>query len=246
MFGKLKDLLFEEQDDYDEYDDEMEEEQPVIVEKKKKKPAHVEPEPVKIAPVQVRTEPVAPVVEEKKKSLGINIDELQDSSAPSAEPKSSVETKPVVNKPTSRPSTNKDTNKYHYEFSPVISPIFGSHDTDSQPIAIKSTKPAASTDSKVGTVISPMYGINRDQDIDRVTKKQPAKKPTIVTHEEKTAEENVPVMTLDEILAAHRKNDAKNNVEATRTFKADDFDRTVVVNNHNISLFDDDDEEEDD
>ncbi|MCF0114250.1 MAG: hypothetical protein HUJ56_02775 [Erysipelotrichaceae bacterium] len=248
MFSKLKDLLFEESEEYDdeEDDDEYGYEEPVIVEKRKK-PVRVEADPVRIAPVQSRPQPVAPVVEEKKK-LGINIDELQDIAMAPVEKEvkpEPVEVKQPVKKPEVAPRPVAPVKeKPSYEFTPVISPIFGTNDADAAPISIKTTKSPTGNDSKIGTIISPMYGVNRDQDVDRVTKKAPAKKPVVVTQEEKVAEENVPVMTLDEILAAHRRGEPRPMPEPTRTFKGEEFDRTVIVNNHNISLFDDEDEEE--
>ena len=251
MWKKLTDLLFEEDDVIDE--EEFEE---TVVKKSVKQSKPVKKtETIIEKPVVTETKVVEPVVkeevvEEKPKPLGIVIDELQavkpiEQSIPEQAKPRIVETKRPTNlsKPIQRPRVipnNKQEGKYNYEFTPVISPIFGINEKDVDAvIPTNPNKKKTITDSKIGTVISPMYGIDRDNEPDSIFGKV---SPKVNTVSEKEAEDELVNFSLDDILA---KRDSESNLDKTKFFKTselDEFDRTTVFNNHNMSLFDDENE----
>ncbi len=251
MWKKLTDLLFEEDDVMDE--EEIEEtvvKKPVKQSKTIKKTETVVEKPIVSETKVVETVVKEEIVEEKPKSLGIVIDELQEIKP--VEQKTVEKIKPrVVDtnrptnlvKPTQRPRvipSNKPEGKYNYEFTPVISPIFGINEKDVDAvIPTNPNKKKTITDSRIGTVISPMYGIDRDNEPDSIFGKV---SPKVNTVSEKEAEEELVNFSLDDILA---KRDNESNLDKTKFFKTselDEFDRTTVFNNHNMSLFDDENE----
>ncbi len=69
-----------------------------------------------------------------------------------------AEDKPVKKKPV-RVQPQED-----YEFTPVISPIFGVLGEKSQPAKTPALKKASPAKSSLGTVISPIYGMDKPQE----------------------------------------------------------------------------------
>ncbi|MCF0109460.1 MAG: hypothetical protein HUJ57_05195 [Erysipelotrichaceae bacterium] len=255
MLDKLKKLLFEEEEIEDEYE---EEEVPVVVKPKQKvTPIEAAPaEPVKIAPAPIvdKPKPVVeePVVEEKPK-LGIAVDELMDNA--SVAPKATTHQMNDYNSPvnhapsrTQKMAQPKTDPKTAYEFTPVISPIFGVAQKDSEAILPAASKKKKSiNDSKLGTVISPYYGINRDAEPDNYSKPNETMAASRLSSKaEQKAEEELPSLSLDQILANRRKEAQKEDLGKTRFYQAGELDKTIVMNSRNISLFDDDDDEDED
>ena len=242
MWKKFTDLLFEDDENVEE---EYVEEQKIEKPKKVVKPViENEVRPVKeVKPIQIdevevkKVEQPSVFVEPKPKpSISMVVDDLQ-------------EVKPEVKKPEpikERPRVvpiNKPDPRNTYEFSPVISPIFGISEKDMDTVTPTSpNKKKAVSDNKMGTVISPMYGLYRE------TPEEPTHVKTTTTEtfvEEIEAEEEVPNFSLDDILARRTVEDT-SNMEKTKFFKSsiseEELDKTIVLTNHNMSLFDEDDE----
>lgn len=157
VLKKLTSLLFEESVDEVMVEDRMEpieiKEKPKPVEKKEmeqKRKAVVSPKPM-FQQEKVEETPK----EEEKKFVSIDLEER---------PKP----KPVAKQAeTSRTSTGNVTHrkeeKKEFEFSPVISPIFGSKEDKGKPKPIKKSTTSMITKRRkknpLGTVISPYYGL---------------------------------------------------------------------------------------
>ena len=145
---KFKDLFFEEEE-YEEIVDDGIEEEPVVA---------VEPvfQDIRLDKEEKEEAVVEEVVEEKvepKKSELLTIAPSKDKPKPS-------QSKPTVKKPE---VTNLNVSKKtDYEFTQVISPIYGlkSSETQAQP-AVKKMNPkkVSALKSPIGTVLSPMYGV---------------------------------------------------------------------------------------
>ena len=148
---KFKDLFFEEEEYEEVVDDGIEE----VVEEVK---TTVEPvfQDIRLSNEEKEEEVVEEKVEEKvepKKSELLTIAPSKDKPKPS-------QTKPQVKKPE---VTNLNVSKKaDYEFTQVISPIYGlkSSETQAQP-AVKKMNPkkVSALKSPIGTVLSPMYGV---------------------------------------------------------------------------------------
>jgi hypothetical protein len=146
---KFKDLFFEEEE-YEEIVDDGIEEEPVVA---------VEPvfQDIRLDKEEKEEEPVVEeVVEEKvepKKSELLTIAPSKDKPKPS-------QSKTTVKKPE---VTNLNVSKKtDYEFTQVISPIYGLKSTQdqTQPVVKKmNPKKVSALKSPIGTVLSPMYGV---------------------------------------------------------------------------------------
>ena len=145
---KFKDLFFEEEE-YEEIVDDGIEEEPVVA---------VEPvfQDIRLDKEEKEEAVVEEVVEEKvepKKSELLTIAPSKDKPKPS-------QSKPTVKKPE---VTNLNVSKKtDYEFTQVISPIYGLKSTQdqSQPVVKKmNPKKVSALKSPIGTVLSPMYGV---------------------------------------------------------------------------------------
>lgn len=179
MFKKLVNLLFEEEE-IEDFESEYEESEPVIEVRTKK----AEPElPKKAEPVTLKedkpkeeTESVNETAEEKPaESKGIMID-----LDPVKEPKVSVP------KFTQKRETE-------YEFSQVISPIFGVIEDEKKTVSELSSpsvpkRKVVPNNSLLGTVISPIYGVTKD-----------AKNP--MTSSRVLKDDEVENVSLDDLLA---------------------------------------------
>ena len=149
-----------------------------------------EPEPVKTSSVFLDNEP--------KKSTMINLDD-EDS-------------KPVEKKPAVKPEVKREEVKpsKEYRFNPVISPIFGIDEKDMD--AVKTTtsklteKEKAKFEKNVTPILSPMYGIAVEKPVKPTIKvEEPvviatAKKSEPVTIPSPTVEDEIPELSLDDIL----------------------------------------------
>lgn len=227
MWKKFTDLLFEDDDTIEE--EEVIEE--VVVQKPQPaiKPITLsenKPEPIKEMPK------VKEVEEKPKPSISMVVDDLQE-----VKPKPVEPVTPIRQRPRIVPIAKAEP-KNTYEFTPVISPIFGISEKDVDAvIPTNPNKKKAVPDSKLGTVISPMYGLDKDKGPDTIVGKVT---PKTSSADEIEAEKEVPNFSLDEILARRSLN---NDNEKTKFFKTADLerddDKTVVVSSHNMSLFDD-------
>ena len=137
---KFKDLFFEEEiiEVVEETDDEPVVNEPVF-------------ENIRLSNEK---EEVVEKVETSKKSELLTIQPAKDKSKVVAQPKPQVK-KPEV-------SSVVNAKKTDYEFTQVISPIYGLKDSQdqSQPVTKKiSPKKVSALKSPIGTVLSPMYGV---------------------------------------------------------------------------------------
>ncbi len=247
MWKKFTDLLFEDDEIIDDEETQEVVQKPVKVVKPVQPVENIEKPKQVFFEEPVKKEEVREVIEEKPKSIGINIDELQEIKTPAAEKiqnnrptiqsDTRVAREPI--KPIQKPrvSSNKPDGKFNYEFTPVISPIFGVSEKDVDAvIPTNPNKKKPTIDSRIGTVISPMYGFDRDNEPDVISAKV---SPKVSTISEKEAEEEIVNFSLDEILARRDSEAALDNPSILETGTLDEVDRTTVLSNYNMSLFDD-------
>ena len=254
MFKKLQNLLFEdeeiEMEDEEEYFEEevkpvkkTKKEKPVIEDNFEKevvvnkpvkpveqpKEVHVAPKPVETVKVEKKEEIVKP----KNSSLGIAIDDIQEYK-PKPKP-----VQPAVNTVKPRKAVKIEANST-YEKKPVISPIFGISEKDMASLVNSSIPRKNTTENapKLDTVISPMYGIDNDDELQTIT--DTVTQP-VSSAKEVEAEDNIPVFSLDDILASRDEQDRQSKLN-DKTNDKKEIDKTTVMNNRNFSLFDDDEE----
>ena len=212
MIKKLMSLIFEE-----EVVDEVEEEPVPVRRSNPAKPA-VKPE----------AKPAVPLPQEVKAVYLDTRKEKEKEKEPAVkkEPSSKLgkmtiaEDKPVKKKPV-RVEPKED-----YEFTPVISPIFGVLGEKSQPAKTPAAKKVSPVKSSLGTVISPIYGMDKPQE-DKVEEiAERLDKPAAAVKEEPLIN-----VSLDELLQKPQE------AEADRKNEEEGSDKTVV--SQNLSLFDD-------
>ncbi|MEG2329573.1 hypothetical protein [Anaerorhabdus sp.] len=143
------------------------------------------------------------------------------------------------------PNKKKAAMSSGYEFSPVISPIFGVDEKDAN--AVIPTSPMKKVgDSHIGTIISPMYGMDKDAE---PTVAPVNTKNVKATESEIKAERDMINLTLDDILARTAAiSGKKKNVEqptfdeivAYQEETEEVYSDKKVINNRNMSLFDED------
>ncbi len=238
MLKKLQNLLFEEDEDIEDEEDEVVE-QPRQV--KKEEPVFVQPKVettpveqpvVERTPVQ-ETKAAAPsfdslfkeekkeeVVEKPVKKLGITLDETpKPTSAVAAEP-----AKPVVKKkPKPTPTVTSG-----YQFKPVISPIFGVDEKDLTAVKNTARKYSATekikSDSNVTPIISPMYGADSENSpslIADTVEKSGILEKTVGNAKNYKAEDDIPEFSLDDILlVSDNEYKEENPIEATTKLSA--------------------------
>ncbi len=238
MLKKLQNLLFEEDEDIEDEDEEVVEQprktkevkQVVAEPKEEVKPVEqpvVEPQPVKetkapsfdslFTESETKDEPVE--VKPAKK-LGITLDETpKPAPKPVAEP-----VKPVVQKkPKPTPSVSVG-----YQFKPVISPIFGVDEKDLNAVKNTARKYSANekikSDSNVSPIISPMYGADSENSpsliADTVEKSEILEK-TVGNAKNYKAEDDIPEFSLDDILlASDNEFKEENHIEETTKLDA--------------------------
>ncbi len=145
-----------------------------------------------------KAEPVMPktVQTERPRSASLTLDDLSGSQTTS---------KPRTNKVT----TQKQIKKLPYEFNPVISPIFGVDEKDVNAVqntgksTVRKSTSSKKGDDLVSKVISPMYGINKDDQpstVQKTVEKSNKAEKMSVTKEKVEAEEAIPEFSLDDIL----------------------------------------------
>ncbi len=140
--------------------------------------------------------PVKPVQTEKTRSASLTLDDLSGTQTVS---------KPRVSKTT----TQKQVKKLPYEFNPVISPIFGVDEKDVNAVqntgkaTVRKATSSKKGDEYVSKVISPMYGVNKDDQpstVQKTVEKSNNVEKMTVTKEKVEAEDTIPEFSLDDIL----------------------------------------------
>lgn len=205
-------------------------------------------------PAQQRPAPVNPVPapEKPKISLGITVDDMDGSASvpqrakPAAAAPSAA--RPAAAKPTA-PAERRKPAAPVYEFSPVISPIFGVDEKDLS--AVQTTAKAAATkkdDDNVSKIISPIYGITKDAEptsiqktVEKSNKMAELSKDT---HQESN-EEEVPDFSLDDILKVRDEEYAAESkqeplfpdLDLPAEDEAKPVDNTTVIPQENVSPF---------
>ncbi|MCI5773127.1 MAG: hypothetical protein MR210_01060 [Erysipelotrichaceae bacterium] len=201
--------------------------------------------------------PAAQPVAQPKSSLGIQVDDVEtfkpsNTSAQkatmaaqrTARPKSTTTTITKNTRNIAKVETNST-----YERRPVISPIFGLSEKDVQSSMNSTLVPRNGTkEVEKDDIISPIYGNAIRTSYQTETKEsydQPVKEveandySQLIKNKETVKEEpeidNVPLFSLDDILASRDEQDQKFSKKDVRE------NQTRVVNNRNYSLFDDED-----
>lgn len=166
-----------------------------------------------------------PISEPKPEPKRISMD-IDDLTGAKAHPTKTVATKPI-----------KKEIKGGYEFSPVISPIFGVDEKDTDAVIPTKSKKKVS-DSRIGTIISPMYGVDKDAEPELVeVHSMPSLKKEKIVHDQEIVN-----LTLDDILA--RTAAISGKTKEKEIFDTEDdslFSEKKVINSRNISLFDEED-----
>lgn len=207
VFKKLASLLFEETDSEIVAEDELE---PVQLKEKPKKttkePEFREYEPYR-EPQQTAAFPnsMSAVKEEEKKFVSIDLEE---------KPKVQPTVKKEVNKEPTRPTHVKPLRKEEkkeFEFSPVISPIFGSKEENvkpkKKPVSVPKTSSRNKKKNPLGTIISPYYGIGELEEFEQQAQEKIEEKEKIRKQESPVEElerhdleEEVNSMPLEDLL----------------------------------------------
>ena len=184
MFKKLVNLLFEEEE-IEEMEDSFEEDEPIIEIRTKT----VEPElPKKAEPVTLKEEKAESVSEEK-------VEEVKAEEDPQAKTQESkgimIDLDPAKPEKINVPKFSAKR-EVEYEFSQVISPIYGLLDDDKKSVsdltAPQSKRKVVPNNSLLGTVISPIYGVTKDS-------------KSAMTSNRVVKEEDVENVSLDDLLS---------------------------------------------
>ena len=110
----------------------------------------------------------APIKQETRKFVSIDLETKKEPAKEVKQPKETIKSRPVM----------KKEEKKEYEFTPVISPIFGAKEENAK--AKTSTKtpnvnmPRARKrkENPLGTIISPYYGVNELEEFEEEAKKE--------------------------------------------------------------------------
>ncbi|MBR3343535.1 MAG: hypothetical protein IKG34_04980 [Solobacterium sp.] len=274
MLKKLQSLLFEEEEIEEEETVEEPEPQPEPVRKRRKE---TRPEPAETEQVQAETKttmqridvtqplqtigsavPAAnesvfkPAEPEKPKGLGLTVDELEGTAKQQAQPEPAKPAAPVPAKPSRQ-------RKSGYDFSPVISPIFGVDETDMN--AVKATvgsRRGKKDDENVSKVISPIYGAAKEEESPLASTPKPSATMKPVQRAEESvfnapqsaapaaaaADDDVPEFSLDDILRVGDEQYAKDNRMVMQSLfpdldgsDEDVPDETTVVDSRNVTPY---------
>lgn len=166
------------------------------------------------------------------KKISMNVDELVEAKTVPAKQKRDMGT---------QMPRGKATKAQGYDFTPVISPIFGVDEKIANAVTPTTTMKKAA-DSHIGTIISPMYGMDKEA--------EPTIDPVAHTHakpteSEMSAERDMVNLTLDDILARTAAISGKKNEDVVHFDVDSDEDSEEfysgkkVINTRNMSLFDD-------
>lgn len=224
VFKKFVNLLFDETDTDIIAEDELEN----IEFKEPKKEKVIKQEPVQEPLYTYEEEHLversekAKTKEEKKKFVSIDLEDDKPQVKPEVKEKQvSVKQRPALQK----------NEKKEFEFTPVISPIFGAKEETKKKEAKKKQsvdilKKSSSVKKKpnpLGTIISPYYGVNELEEFEEVAKEEIAAKekakqtPVETPHDEVEIKlmdeiEEINNVSLDEILVDDVKNDNEEDL----------------------------------
>lgn len=225
VFKKFVNLLFDESDADVIAEDELEN----IEFKEPKKEKTIKQEPVREDLYTYeeertfeRTDKVK-TKEEKKKFVSIDLEDDAPQAKPEVkEKKTIVQQRPVLQK----------NEKKEFEFTPVISPIFGAKEEEKKKKEIKRKqsvdilKKSSSVKKKpnpLGTIISPYYGVSELEEFEEEAKEEIAAKEKAKQTPVETPSDDVEIkrmdeieeinnVTLDEILVDDVKNDSEEDL----------------------------------
>lgn len=227
------DMLFGEEEREEYYEEEEVFEEQFIEKSQPKKVTRTQPQMVArqtinplppVTPVTAKAEEVIP----EPRKISLDITELEERVISRGRTEFSAPIPPQPKKA-----------KFEYEFSPVISPMFGANEKDVEAVAPMAVK-KKSAYNKTG-VLSPIHGFTEE--------KKEAPLPTRVlgtparSQEAKQEEKDVVKLTLDEILSRTASLSAETN-SPSYDHKEEEisserkYEEKQVINNRNMSLFD--------
>ena len=183
-------------------------------------------------------------ISQPKSSLGIEVDDIKTYEPVKKSTMASTRTTRSTNTVNTKKVAKVETNST-YERRPVISPIFGLSEKDVKSSINSTLVPKNNKDEEKDDVISPIYGnairksyTQEAEEVKNVESVRVENYSKLADDKPLYKEDNnddVPVFSLDDILASRDEQDkkvAKKDVKETPT---------RVVNNRNYSLFDDED-----
>ena len=183
-------------------------------------------------------------ISQPKSSLGIEVDDIKTYEPVKKSTMASTRTTRTTNTVNTKKVAKVETNST-YERRPVISPIFGLSEKDVKSSINSTLVPKNNKDEEKDDVISPIYGnairksyTQEAEEVKNVESGRVENYSKLADDKQLYKEDNnddVPVFSLDDILASRDEQDkkvAKKDVKETPT---------RVVNNRNYSLFDDED-----
>ena len=183
-------------------------------------------------------------ISQPKSSLGIEVDDIKTYEPVKKSTMASTRTTRTTNTVNTKKVAKVETNST-YERRPVISPIFGLSEKDVKSSINSTLVPKNNKDEEKDDVISPIYGnairksyTQEAEEVKNVGSVRVENYSKLADDKPLYKEDNnddVPVFSLDDILASRDEQDkkvAKKDVKETPT---------RVVNNRNYSLFDDED-----
>ncbi len=183
-------------------------------------------------------------ISQPKSSLGIEVDDIKTYEPVKKSTMASTRTTRTTNTVNTKKVAKVETNST-YERRPVISPIFGLSEKDVKSSINSTLVPKNNKDEEKDDVISPIYGnairksyTQEAEEVKNVESVRVENYSKLADDKPLYKEDNnddVPVFSLDDILASRDEQDkkvAKKDVNETPT---------RVVNNRNYSLFDDED-----
>ncbi len=159
--------------------------------------------------------PQEPVVQESRKTIGLTVDELSGTKPVKPAVKPAAPAAPKA--PAASAKSKKQAQVY--DFSPVISPIFGvdEKDVDAVQTSGKTGRPASSKTENVSSVISPMYGMDIDaqpSNIQTTVEKSNKMEELAASPATKEAEDEIPEFSLDDILKIRDESFKENTAKA--------------------------------
>lgn len=145
MFRKLASLFFEEEEE--------------IVEEEE-----IEAKGPQLPPVAKTIEKKTSRVEVETVAMPIETQPLPLLTEPQVKPATRIDIGPETMTQKQKRAVNE--NKVVYEFTPVISPIFGVSDKDKQSTVVQNSAPQQPTrHSPLQTIISPIYGVMKNNEV---------------------------------------------------------------------------------
>ena len=269
VFKKLQNLLFEEEEEVVEevipepepvkrpaqtYTERPAEQRPVMQQVKERPVQQQAPAVPNFMINQRREEPVQQVYEEPKQEkpagFGLTVDDVNDETMNlhvpgSTMPQTQPQQRPAAPKPAApaRPKEQASAKPRKqtpaYEFTPVISPMFGvdEKDIDALQTTGKAKSPMTSPgmNDNVSKVISPIYGMSKEAEPSRIqdtVEKSNRMEETVVTEDKQETEDALPDFSLDDILKI-RDEEFRDSTEQPTLFD-EIIDETTLLDSDNL------------